>query len=117
MPVIEAFIPRELGPKSWGQELLVAQTDQYITKVLSMRAGTQGPLQYHVRKDETFFLLSGKAKVRYKNDSGQLLTVWMEPGEAYHVPPGAVHQVIAEDDCVFIEGSTPVFDDRVPVIA
>lgn len=117
MSVIERFTPRELGPKPWGRELLVAQTDQYIAKVMWMRAGTSGPLQYHERKDETFFLLSGRAQVRYKGPSGALVTVDMQPGEAYHVPPTAVHQVSAVEDCVFVEGSTPVFNDRVAVSA
>jgi len=117
MVVIEKFLPRDLGPKRWGRELLVAHTDTYIAKVLWMRAGTSGPLQYHERKDETFFLLSGKAQVRYQDAQGVLLTNLMLPGDAYHVPPTAVHQVSALEDCVFVEGSTPVFEDRVSVIA
>ena len=115
--VIEKFIPRDLGPKTWGRELLVAHTEQYIAKVLWMRAGTSGPLQYHEQKDETFFLLSGRAQVKYRNDQGEFVTVVMLPGDAYHVPPMAPHQVAAIDDCVFVEGSTPVFNDRVQVRA
>src|SRR5262245_33369842 len=104
---IQPFTPRELGPKSWGRELLVAHTDQYIGKVLWMRAGESGPLQYHERKDETFFLFSGEALVI----GGEGMRP-MHPGESYHVPPGAVHRVEAITDCVFFEASTPVFDDR-----
>lgn len=114
MPIIEKFEPRELGPKSWGVELLVAETHAYIGKVLSMRAGARGPLQHHKRKDETFHLLSGKALVRYKDEAGALIEVPMSAGESYHVPPGAVHQVEAQTECIFFEASTPVFDDRVP---
>lgn len=115
MAVIEAFEPRDLGPKPWGTELLVAETKDYIGKVLFMDAGGSGALQYHVTKDEAFYLLSGRAWVRYHDAHGRLCAVEMRPGMAYHVPPGAVHQVEAIEDCVFFEASTPVFDDRVAV--
>ena len=114
MPVIERFEPRELGPKSWGRELLVAQTDTYIGKVMWMRAGESGPLQYHERKDETFFLFSGDARVEFE-ENGRRIRRLMTPGESYHIPPGAVHRVEALTDCVFFEASNPVFDDRVAV--
>jgi len=110
MPAIEKFEPRKLGPKDWGTELLVAHTPLYTGKVLSMNAGATGPLQYHERKDETFYLFSGEALVHDGNASHP-----MHPGESWHVPPGAVHRVEAITDCVFFEASNAVFDDRVAV--
>ena len=115
--MIEKFEPVELGPKPWGRELLIARTNQYMGKVLWMNAGHAGPLQYHQRKEETFFLLSGMARVTYKTLEGVLESRLMQPGESYHVPPGSVHQVAALEDCIFVEASTPVFDDRVAVQA
>jgi len=114
MPIIERFEPRELGPKPWGTELLFAETPQYIGKVLWMKAGHGGHLQHHERKDETFFLLSGRACVRWQDSSNsEVQETKMTVGQAYHVPPGAIHQVIAVTDCVLVEASTPVFEDRV----
>lgn len=115
MPAIERFEPRILGDKPWGTELLVAETSDYIGKVLYMRSGGTGALQYHRVKDETFFLFSGRALVEYRDDLGIIQSHEMEPGEAFHVPPGAVHRVEALTDCVLFEASTPVFDDRVQV--
>lgn len=112
--MIEAFQPRELGPKPWGMELLVAHTPQYTGKVLWMHAGHRGGLQYHEQKDETFYLFSGRATVRAV--AGGLLTeIEMTPGMSFHIPPGTVHQVEAIEPCVFFEASTPHFDDRVNV--
>lgn len=113
--MIEKFEPRTLGSKTWGTELLIAHTAQYIGKVLSMRAGAIGPLQYHEQKDETFFLYSGKAQVTTRDEAGAYVNLLMEPGQSYHVPPGVVHQVAALEDCVFFETSTPHFDDRVAI--
>ena len=114
MPVIEPFEPFEIPGKPWGTELVFAQTPQYLGKVLWMKAGLGGAFQFHERKDESFFLLSGTATVRYKTDDGAVCEVPMRAGEAYHVPVRARHQVIAETDCVFVEVGLPVFDDRQP---
>ncbi len=115
MVTIKPFTPREIGPKPWGTELLIAQTDSYIGKVLIMKSGHRGGLQYHERKDETFYLYSGEAWVYYDGGDGEITRTLMRPGMSFHVPPGAVHQVEAVSDCVFFEASNPVFDDRVNV--
>ena len=112
-PTLQPFYPRELGVKPWGTELLVAETKDYIGKVLWMRAGASGAMQYHEKKDETFYLYCGKALIRTKTEDGSIVEWGMSAGESYHVPPGAIHQVEAQTDCVFFEASTPVFDDRV----
>lgn len=114
-PQIESFTPREAGPRDWGVELIIAETPLYLGKLLRMKAGGKGGLQYHVEKDESFYLLSGNAWVRTDDGSGQIKTLWMRPGETFHIPPGAVHQVEAVTECVFLEVSTPHYDDRVRV--
>lgn len=114
MPEVKVFKPREIPDKPWGKELVVAETKDYLGKVLFMQAGHRGGLQYHERKDETFYLFSGKAIVRFDPGNGLVERV-MKPGQSYHVPPGAVHQVEAVTDCVFFETSTPIFEDRVNV--
>lgn len=111
-PPIEFFPVHEVGPREWGQEILIAQTPHYIGKVLVMLAGTAGGLQYHREKIETFYLDSGTAFVDYDRD-GELVSHQMLPGESVHVPAGAPHRVRALTACVFFEVSTPVFDDRV----
>ena len=113
---IERFTPRVLD-RNWGKEIIVAETQTYLGKVLRMNAGTKGGLQYHVEKDETFFLLSGTACVRSDDGAGQLIQKVMYSGESYHIPAGAPHQVEAIEDCVFFEASTPHYDDRVRVEA
>ena len=112
--MIEQFVPRSIGPKPWGEELLIAHTSHYTGKVLRMVAGHQGGLQYHREKDETFYLFSGSAIVRF-DDGGTLHETVMSPGMSFHIPPGEVHQVEALTDCVFFETSTPHFEDRVNV--
>ena len=108
------FDPKELGPKDWGQELLVAHTPHYTGKVMTMRAGESGPLQYHEQKDETFHLWAGKLEVTTEIE-GKLIKRPMRAGQSFHVPPGTVHRVKALRTSVIFEASTPHFEDRVNV--
>lgn len=112
MRMIARYEPKTLY-REWGEEIFIAETPHYLGKMLRMKAGTRGGLQYHVEKDETFFLLSGSAWVRSDDGTGRLVQEVMAHGEAYHIPPGAPHQVEAITDCVFFEASTPHYDDRV----
>lgn len=111
-PSIELFPPRSLGVREWGDEILIAQTDAYIGKILNMRAGKAGGLQAHRQKVETFFLFSGSAWVDYDAGDGVLSRMVMSAGMSVHVPVGAPHRVTAITDCTFFECSTPVFNDR-----
>lgn len=112
MRLIERYQPQVLE-REWGTETFFAETPQYLGKLLHMHAGTKGGLQYHVDKDETFHLLDGTAIVRSDDGTGKLIEVLMTPGESYHIPAGAPHQVEAVEACLFVEASTPHYNDRV----
>src|SRR5690348_3115764 len=49
-------------PKPWGHETIWAKTDRYVGKILHIKAGHALSVQYHTRKDETVYLLSGVMK-------------------------------------------------------
>ena len=109
---------RDLGPREWGCEELVAFLPGHFTgKVLLLNAGHKGGLQYHREKHEFAYLISGELIVRY--DAGgparDLHEVVLHDGQLIEIPPGAVHQEEAVTDCVIFEVSTPVFNDRVRV--
>jgi len=113
MPSLEKLSQRILS-RDWGQEVFIVESPNYLGKILHMKKGTKGGLQYHVEKDEAFYLIEGRAIVRTDNGDG-LIELTMNPGEGYRVPPGAIHQVEAIQDCTLIEWSTPHYDDRVHV--
>lgn len=100
-------------PRVWGTETIIAETPHYLGKLLKYEAGKAGGLQYHTEKDETFYLVSGRAYVDWDDGTGQLHRTTMIAGEAYRIPPGAVHRVEAITDCTMFEVSTPHYDDRV----
>jgi quercetin dioxygenase-like cupin family protein len=102
-----------MGARTWGEELLIIDTPQYIGKLMHMRAGAAGGLQKHRQKDEASYLLSGSAWVYTDTGDGTLTRFKLHEGAAIHIPPGAVHKVEAITDCVFFEASTPHFNDRI----
>jgi len=57
-----AFEPRKVE-KPWGHELIWAETDRYVGKVLFVKAGESLSLQFHRAKDESWLVRSGRAKL------------------------------------------------------
>ena len=58
-----------VGKRNWGKEQLVALIPKKISlKLLKINKGSKGGLQYHHKKDECGYILSGKLQINY--DSG-----------------------------------------------
>ena len=72
-------------------------------------------MQYHHKKNECGYLVSGQMIIRFDDGDGNLSERVINAGDSFHFPPGAVHQEEAVTDCVIIEASTPHFNDRVRV--
>jgi len=108
----------DMGTRTWGNEILLALVPgKYTVKRLEVRAGEKGGLQYHHLKDEVGVMISGEMVVRFDDGSGKLIERTVGPGEVMHFSPGLVHQTEAITDVVYIEASTPHFNDRVRVEA
>ena len=100
--------------KPWGYELIWAHTDRYVGKILHIKAGHALSVQYHNRKDETVYLLSGEIIYRVQRDGERDLTdVRLKVGDAFRITPGTVHYMEAVTDCDVLEASTPELDDVV----
>jgi quercetin dioxygenase-like cupin family protein len=84
-----------------------------MMKRLFVKKGCKGGLQYHRFKDEAGILVSGKMLIRFDDGNGGIQEKIVDPGAVFHFPPGVAHQEEALEDCVIIEGSTPIFNDRV----
>jgi mannose-6-phosphate isomerase-like protein (cupin superfamily) len=102
----------KIVPKPWGHEIIWAHTDRYVGKVLHINAGHALSVQYHERKDETVYLLSGELIYGVKLD-GEMRDMKLKMGEAFRITPGTVHYMEAVTDCDVLEASTPDLDDVV----
>jgi mannose-6-phosphate isomerase-like protein (cupin superfamily) len=108
-----AVTPRRVE-KPWGWELIWAETDRYVGKLLFVSAGHSLSLQFHRHKDEAWYVESGRAELEL-GDAGQgaLNAEVIGPGAAFRFSPGTVHRVTALEDTLIVEVSTPELDDVV----
>ena len=108
-----AFEPRRVD-KPWGYELIWAETETYVGKVLFVRAGESLSLQFHREKDESWLVQSGRAKLELGALGEKVLKEEViGAGAAFHYPPGTVHRVTAIEDTTILEVSTTQLDDVV----
>jgi mannose-6-phosphate isomerase len=107
------FQPRKTE-KPWGWELLWALSDDYVGKILFVRAGCSLSLQFHREKDESWYVLEGRAELQLGDVGDPLLnSEVIGPGAGFRYRPGTVHRVAALDDTTILEVSTPHLDDVV----
>jgi mannose-6-phosphate isomerase-like protein (cupin superfamily) len=107
---------KNMGKREWGSEKLVALIPRKISlKVLYIKKGKKGGLQFHRRKNECGYLVSGKLLVKFDDGKGNLKSKILKSGQSFHFPPFSIHQEKALTDCFIVEASTPHFNDRVRV--
>lgn len=99
--------------KPWGHELIWAETDHYVGKILHVKAGHALSLQYHERKDETIHVLRGTLRFLAGATAEAIEEIELVEGDSFRVTPGTVHRMIALTDTDLLEASTPHLDDVV----
>ena len=109
---------RETRPyidKPWGYERLWAHTDKYVGKILYIKEGRQLSRQYHEKKEETIYVISGFLILEIGQGKDKI-TKELRRGGTYHIEPGVIHRFIAPKDrpnVILMEVSTPELDDVV----
>ncbi len=102
----EPFVKRVEKP--WGYELHWVREDApYIGKVLHVNAGARLSLQVHDEKQESWFLMSGRAAVIWENNTGELIETELQPGVGYSTKIGQKHRLKGLTDTDILEVSTP----------
>ena len=102
--------------KPWGSEKIWALTPFYTGKIISIRKGHRLSRQYHNRKVETIYVMTGPMTIEVGPDrpGDEIRSHKMLPGDTYHVPSGLVHRFCAPDtDAVIMEVSTTEPNDVV----
>jgi mannose-6-phosphate isomerase len=107
------FEPRRVE-KPWGWELIWAHADDYVGKILFVRAGESLSLQFHREKDESWYVQDGRAKLELGESGGAFLNEEVvSAGTCFRFRPGTIHRVTALDDTTILEVSTPQLEDVV----
>jgi mannose-6-phosphate isomerase len=98
--------------KPWGREVIFAETDQYVGKLIFISAGHRLSRQYHRLKDETILVQVGELELEL-SCKGASRVLRMLPSETQHIAAGVVHRMTAITDVELVEVSTPQLDDVV----
>jgi mannose-6-phosphate isomerase-like protein (cupin superfamily) len=104
--------PIRIVPKGWGREIWIVNGPLYCGKILEIKEGKRCSLHYHRLKTESFYLRSGRLKVRVKArpEATAVEEFELVPGDCMDVTPGLVHQMEAVEQAELYEFSTQHFD-------
>ena len=100
--------------KGWGYELWITNNSEYCGKLLFFNKNKKCSWHYHVKKDEVFYIHSGKILLKYleyEDDIAKAKEIVLEPGDSFHVSRRMRHQMYALEDTELFEFSTH-HDDR-----
>ena len=103
----------EVIDKPWGKEELLEKNDCYMVKRLTMNSGQCCSIQFHEKKVETVYVLSGILKLHIGPALEYLSVIKMKAGEFITIHPQRVHRMEAEETAVYLEASTPEMTDVV----
>jgi mannose-6-phosphate isomerase-like protein (cupin superfamily) len=102
----ESYVRRVEKP--WGWEIHWTPDNlPYMGKVLHVSEGKRLSLQVHDKKQESWFIMNGRAKVVWDNDNGELIETELEPGKGYTCMVGQRHRLVGVTDADILEVSTP----------
>ena len=111
---VQPFAPRRVD-KPWGFELLWAETESYVGKVLHIEAGHQLSYQFHRVKDETIHVLAGIVELELGDEQGNRQTIRLARGDSVRIRPGTRHRLRAIEASDVLEASTAQLDDVVRI--
>jgi mannose-6-phosphate isomerase len=100
--------------KPWGQEEILETNKFYTVKRLTMNKGCKCSLQYHNKKKETIYVLSGMLSIYFGKKQDGIL--FLNEKEICTINPKQIHRMRAEmGDVVYLECSTSQLDDVVRI--
>jgi len=94
--------------KPWGYEKVLINTEKYMTKELFIREGYQTSFHYHNEKDETMYIVSGAGYIEFEDRKE-----YFGKNETIRIEPKKPHSIVAMENTVLHEVSTPHLEDTV----
>jgi quercetin dioxygenase-like cupin family protein len=97
--------------KGWGHEIIIENNEKYCGKLLVFKKGCKFSMHYHLIKDETWYVHSGKFLYRWINlENADLNEDILTVGDVVRQLPGQPHQLEALEEGTIFEVSTQHFD-------
>nr|BAR27629.1 putative nucleotidyltransferase [uncultured Mediterranean phage uvMED]BAR27672.1 putative nucleotidyltransferase [uncultured Mediterranean phage uvMED] len=104
--------PMKHVQKGWGYEKWIVNNEKYCGKLLYFNKGKKCSWHYHLKKEETFYIHSGKLHLIYgfEDDMTDADSVILNPGDKFEIPRELRHQMYAIEDTEMYEFSTTHFE-------
>lgn len=96
--------------KPWGYEKILINTEKYLTKELFIFEGRKTSFHYHEHKDETMYIMKGTGYIEFKDHKEHFVR-----NDAIRIEPNVPHTIVATEDTVLHEVSTPYLDDTIRI--
>ena len=109
---MKTSLPIKFVEKGWGWEKWIVNCPEYCGKLLFFEKGKKCSWHYHIKKDEVFYLQSGKLRVIFSVEDNLETAeeVILNPGDNFHVFRELRHQMLALEDSELFEFSTQHFE-------
>ena len=91
--------------KYWGHITSIFADENFTLKKIFMKKGSQSSLEFHCKKDEYYYIFSGKLKVGLRIGRAKNTSLIMNEGDVIRIQPGLMHMRIALEDTIIIEWS------------
>jgi mannose-6-phosphate isomerase-like protein (cupin superfamily) len=104
LPKIEKVV--KSVDKYWGNMKTLFENDLYTVKRIFMKKDTQSSMEYHVKKEESYYIESGKLRLGTRIGRAKNNSIVLQEGDIFHIPVGFMHMRMAMEDTVIIEFST-----------
>lgn len=101
--------------KPWGKEEWIELNENYCYKRIYINKNYKTSYQYHEKKRETNYIISGSAEVWLENENGIVEKTIKNCGDYFNVLPLRKHRIIAITDLILQEVSTPEVDDVIRI--
>lgn len=107
--------PIQIKEKPWGREIWFADIAGYAGKILEVKKGKRLSLQYHEKKTETQYLMTGKVILHVGKDAKNLQQIVLNPGDKYDIFPYTIHRIEGLKDSQIFEVSTSELEDIIRI--
>jgi mannose-6-phosphate isomerase-like protein (cupin superfamily) len=99
--------------KPWGSEELISYNKNYVLKKLFMKKGHRCSLQYHKKKHETIYVLSGTLKILIGKKKDNLKKKILKKNQSIIIKPFTIHRMEGVANSIYLEASTSQLSDVV----
>ena len=89
----------------WGSELEIHNGNGYCGRILNIERGQKSSLHYHLKKNETFYVLSGRISIDLRFDLHKESMI-LEEGDSIDIPRFVLHRFKGLQDAKVLEIST-----------